>query len=478
MTEEQELTTFPQDALKFSKQEFPPPQEGLGNLSILTHMFANVGDRVTPWGTAYQIRDRQLREFWPTESYLAGAMYAVSIANASFEWEIEGPDRLVHALTDMLNGSIAGQDFGWIPFINLISQDIYGQDNGMMIEMIRDPGKDAASKFKNEKAPVIGLAHLDSAQCVRTGNQKTPIIYTDRDGGRHKMKWFQVIARAEYPSAIERMNGVGYSAVTRILRVAQIIQSMLIYKDEKIGGRSFQAMHFVSGPSRTDIDDTLEKDMEQADNSGFIRFLKPAIIVSLDPEKPVSTATLDFASLPDNFNFDEEMKWYISALALGLGRDYQDLAPLPSGNIGSANQSEILHRKSIGKGKANFMENMQNWFRDYGIIPAPAEFKFKVKDLAEDMEEAEMEKSTLEGLAIARRADFIDGKTARQILVNRKIFTEEELANVPNDFGNQEALGSTNQLLGSAGGSTTGEDAKRVEKSILKRIRNRLNRNG
>ncbi len=464
MTQQDNETTFPQDALKLSKTKFPPPQEGLGNLSILTHMFAQVGDRITPWGQAYQSRDKQLREFWPTESFLAGAMYAVSIANASFEWEIEGPDRLVHALTDMLNGSIAGQDFGWIPFINLISQDIYGQDNGMMIEMIRDPGIDAASKFKNEKAPVIGLAHLDSAQCVRTGNPKTPIIYTDRDSNRHKMKWFQVIARAEYPSAIERMNGVGYSAVTRVLRLSQIMQSIITYKDERVGGRQFQSMHFVSGPMKSEVDDALKKDEEKADNEGLTRFMGPSVIVSLDPEKPVSTATLDFASLPDNFNFDEEMKWYISGLALAYGRDYQDLAPLPSGNIGSAEQSEMLHRKSIGKGKANFMENFQNWLRDYGIIPAPAVFKFKVKDLAEDMEQAAMNKEMLESIAIARRADVIDGDTARLIAANRKIFTQEEMDNVPAGFGNEEALGRSNQLLGTAGGSTTGEDAKRVPK--------------
>lgn len=469
MTTEQERTSYPKDALKLTKQDFPPPNENSGNLSILTAILANVGDRIIPWGLDYVSRDDQLRKFWPTESYLASAIYAVSIGNASFEWEVEGPDRLSHALTDMLNGSMAGQDFGWIPFINAISQDLYTQDNGLFIEIIRDPGKDAASKFKNEKAPVIGLAHLDAARCVRTGNPLTPVIYKSRNGKRHKLKWYQVIARAEYPSAIEHMYGVGYSAVTRILKVSQVMQSILTYKDEKIGGRQFQAMHFVSGPAKKEVDDAIEKDMEKADNEGLIRFMKPSVIVSLDPEKPVSTATIEFASLPDGFNFDEDMKWYISALALGLGRDYQDLAPLPSGNIGSASQSEILHRKSIGKGKANFMENMQNWFRDYGIIPRPAEFKFKVKDLAEDMEKAAMQKEMLESVAIARRQNIIDGDTARLILSNQGVFAEADLDNVPDGYGNEE-VGNSEQLLGTAGGTTLEEDSKRVEKNLLDRV--------
>ena len=172
------------------------------------------------------------------------------------------------------------------------SQDGFTQDNGTFVEMIREPTADAGSPFKNERAPVLGIAHLDSNQCTRTGDPKYPVLYTDRDGDVHKMAWWQVIPFSDYPSAIERMNGVGYCAVTRALRVAQIMRSILIFKDEKISGRQYKQIHFVSGVSRQEIKDEITRGQEEANNSGFIRFILPAVLASLDPEKPVSTARL------------------------------------------------------------------------------------------------------------------------------------------------------------------------------------------
>jgi hypothetical protein len=416
-----EPTTFPEDALKLTRLSFPKGGEGSSPLGVglWTANIASIADRITPWGTGYASRDKELRDFWPTESYLAGAIYSVCISNAAYEWEIQvrgqghSGTKLETTLTDMLNGAIAGQDFGWIPFISMLSEDYYTQDNGGFIELVRDPSIDAASRFKDENAPVIGLAQLDAGMCQRTGDPKIPIIYYDKDYNPHKMKWYEIIPRSEFPSPIQSMNGVGHSAVSRVFRMSQIVQSIEIYKDEKISGRQFRAIHFVSGIAKTEIDDVLKVETTRADNQGYLRFITPAIITSLDPERPVTTVKIELASLPDGFDIDQEMKWYISAIALGLGRDYQDLAPLPTGNIGSSQQSEILHRKSRGKGPAHFMENVQNWFRDYGVIPYPAEFKFKLKDASEELEEIEKYKEQVELLAIARRANIIDGPTAR-----------------------------------------------------------------
>lgn len=456
-------TTFPDEALKLTRQEFPPVEQTLGSLGIFTTALAHVSNRITPWGISQIKRDWELRRFWPTEPYLAGAIYSVCIRNAAFEWEIEGPDRLAFALTDMLNGSIAGEAFGWIPFLTSFSQDIYTQDNGGMIELIRDPTM--GSKFKNEKAPVLGLAHLDSGQCQRTGNPKVPIIYTDRDGNAHKMKWFQIIPVSEFRSAIETMNGVGHSAVSRLLKMAQIMFSIETFKDEKISGRQYRALHVVSGVGKQEIKDVLERGQEEADNKGQIAFILPAILASLDPEKPVTHVQIDLASLPDSFDIDAEMKWYISAQALCLGVDYQDLAPLPTGNIGSAEQSEILHRKSRGKGPAHFMEIIQNIFRDYGVIPRPAKFKFRVKDLAEEMEQAEMKKAIAELLAILKGRDIIDGPSARNIALRLNVIEDEDVAGIPEDFGSEESMGRTNQLIGTRRGQTVAEDAARTKEA-------------
>lgn len=468
-------TNFPKDALRRTKIEFPPAEEQALHGSFIMDLLS-ISQRIQPWGSGYQIRDRQLRDFWPTEPFLSGAIYSTAIRNANYEWAIEGPDDgVIAVLTDMLNGAITGAEFGWLPFVKAITQESNTQDNGYFIEIIRDPGMDAASRFKDWAAPVIGIAHLDSGRCIRTGNPDWPVIYIDRNEKRHIMKPWQIISQAQFPSPIQRMNGVGFSAVSRILRFAEIISSIEIYTDEKVSGRHFKQINFVSGVSKMEIEDIKRRDEEQADNQGLMRYIQPMIYASLDPEKPITTATIDLASIPDNFNFEELMRWYIANIALNTGGDYQDFAPLPSGNIGSSSQSEILARKSQGKGPADFMETVQNIFRDYGVIPRPYEFKFKVKDLAEEADRAMMMKGISEFLAILRRADGINGESLRAALRYFDILPDDIIGLTPDDFGNESVLNKTENLLGQVGDSTIGEDAARTEKNLIRRVLKALN---
>jgi len=288
---------FPQEALAQSQQVFPKTDLDSGSM-VFTWNVASAADQISPWGRNIYVRDRQLRDFWPTETYLAGAMANVAFRNSVFQWEIRGGSEKVNqAVTDILVSAIAGDSFGWVPFMQKYSQDLYTQDNGCFIELIRDPGMDANSRFQGPLAPVLGIGHLDSNRCTRTGNPEYPIVYTDRNSVKHKLRWYEIIPFSDYPSAIETMNGVGYCAVTRVLRMAQIVRSIAIYKDEKISGRQFKQIHFVSGVSRQDIKDEMVRGQEEANNSGLIRFIMPSILASLDPEKPVSTATLFFPNL-------------------------------------------------------------------------------------------------------------------------------------------------------------------------------------
>lgn len=452
---------FPEQALEESVQK--PPKEILsGGTLVFTWNIASGADSMVPWGKNVARRDQQLRDFWPTESFLAGTVAEVSLRNASYPWEIEAStDKIVNALTDMFRVAIAGDVVGWIPFIKKISEDIYTQDNGCFIELIRDPGADGNSKFKGARAPVLGIAHMDANQCTRTGNPETPVIYTDRDGKQHKLQWYQVIAMSDFPSSIEKMNGVGHCAVTRAQRQAQIMRSIAIFKDEKISGRQYKSIHFVSGVSRQDIADEMTRGQEEANNQGMIRFIKPALLASLDPEKPVSTATIDLANLPDGFDYDQEMRWYISALSLDFNVDYQQLAPLASGSIGSSAQSTVLHRKSSGKSPVRMLFEA---FKNYGVLPRGAEIILQDRNEGEELERQELRTKALEEAAIAVNAKIVTPEAAARSLVERRIYSQKEIDKIPAKFWedamNQPAKG---QPVGNRGGNTIAEDAGRQE---------------
>lgn len=454
---------FPEAALRRTVQEFPSSSTDV-TPGVWTWNIASAADAIAPWGRAVALRDRQLRDFWPTETYLAGALANIAFRNSVFQWEIKGPERVAQAVTDILTSAIAGDTFGWVQFMQKYSQDLYAQDNGAFIELIRDEGLDANSRFRGPLAPVLGIAHLDSNQCMRTGDPVTPVLYTDRKGVRHKLQWYQVIAFSDYPSAIERMNGVGYCGVTRVLRMAQIARSISLYTDEKISGRQYKQIHFVSGVNRMEIQDELKRGQEEANNSGMIRFLLPAIVAGLDPERPVSTASIDLASLPDGFNLDEQMKWYISSLALGFGVDYQEFAPLPGGNIGSSQQSMILHRKGSGKGPAVLMRTLAEGFRNYGVLPRGCEMRFNDKDEQEELEREQVRKGALEEYSMAIRNFILTPGAARKDLVRRGIYEEATIEGIPDEYGIKE-MDPTQQKdpLGQIGGNTLAEDVDRNE---------------
>jgi hypothetical protein len=428
---------------------------------VYTWNIATAADSITPWGRNVSRRDRQLRDFWPNESFLSGALANVSFRNAAFTWEIRGANNNVEvAVSNILNSAIAGDSFGWVNFILKFSQDLYTQDNGAFVELIRDPGQDANSKFKDEKAPVLGIAHMDSNQCTRSGDPKFPVIYTDRSGHNHKLAWYQVIPFSDFPSAIEKMNGVGVCAVSRALRLAQIMRSIFIFKDEKISGRHYKSLHMVSGVSRQDINDILKRGKEDADNSGMLRYMDPAILASLDPEKPVSTATIDLANLPDGFDFDGEMRWYISGLALDFGVDYQEFAPLPGGGIGSGNQSMTLTVRTSGKGPAMFMK-IADSLANYGVLPRGYKMVFESIDQQRALDKQTLTRMFQEEMALGLRNGFLTPDAARAIAINRGIYSETEMAWMPPGYGAD--IVNPNQFIGYTGGNTIAEDAKRTD---------------
>lgn len=456
------VNEFPKQAINQSVQVQPPANGGASaTMMTFTLQFAAAGDTIFKWGTNVKGRDRQLRDFWPTESYMAGAVATVCFRNSVFDWEIDGTsERVNQAVTDMLLGAVAGDMIGWIPFVQRLSQDLYTQDNGAFIELVRDPGVDANSKFKEAMAPVLGIANLDAAQCTRTGNARYPVLYVDRNGREHKLAWWQVIAMSDFPSASEKMNGVGYCAVSRALRLAQIMRSIALFKDEEVSGRNIKRINLVGGVGQQQIKDAITRTSEEADNKGFSRYIEHAVLAGLDPEKPVSVAEVNLASLPEGFDFDQEMQWYISGLALDFGVDYQEFAPLPGGNIGSAAQSMVLHRKSSGKGPRTWMDSIANAFKVYGVLPRDTKLVFNDKNEQEELERQEVRTAALEEAAIAARSRIFPRKYIAQDLVKRGIYSS--LDDIPEEFWDEDTEIDTRNPVGQRGGNTLREDATRV----------------
>jgi len=124
-------------------------------------------------------------------------------------------------------------------------------------------------------------------------------------------------------------------AVSRILRAAQYLRDIATYQREKVGGDNPNAIYLVGGVGSKVISDAMEQHKARQAERGMVRYVIPLIVGSLDPTATVAVEQIDLKSLPDGFDTEEAMKWYINQLALGFGADYQDFAPLPGRALGS-----------------------------------------------------------------------------------------------------------------------------------------------
>lgn len=354
----------------------PPATNGMvgSNIANIIFQVASVADDIPVWGTQVRLRDQRLREFYKTEPMLASAIYGSCARYASFKWVLSGPSRQVNVVHRILHMSEHGR--GWTALMIPVIKDYLTQDNGAWIETVRSEN--------SENAPVIQLNHLDSARCTRTGRWDEPVIYIDLDGMNHTLKYYQAIDLTEYPSSDERMRGYQECAVSRCLIGAQIMRDIEIYEREKVGGRWNRSIHLVGGVQQRFIDNLLELQQAQANNQGLLRYMTPAIIAALDQTARVSHEQIDLASLPDGYDKEEAHREYVVLLALAIGVDPQDIAPLPGHGLGSSSQSETLSQKGRGKGPALFMSNMQHKMNFHGVLPKTVKWEYMEQDLAEN----------------------------------------------------------------------------------------------
>lgn len=385
-----------------------------GGLHNVIWVAAQAADDLPAWSISPHGRDIELREFFPKESFLASAVYGATARAASFPWEIvpadptkPDPEQTIKATTDMLQNTDGSE--GWVSLIEKTLIDYYTTDNGAFWELVRT--------YDDPAAPVVNIFPLDSVQCLRTGDPEVPVIYTDRWGKEHNLKWYQVRTFSDMPSSKEMAYGVGLCAVSRVLRAAQILRSIAIYKYEKVSGQFTRAIHFIGGVSQDEIETVMLRAREETLNMGLLRYSQPIILPGIDPSHPLSHEKIDLATLPDAFDEESTFKWYIAQLALGFGVDYQEFAPLPGGNLGSSQQSQILHLKTQGKGPALLMAKIEHVINNSRILPRTVKFQFKVSDAQTEIQRADAMFARAKARAMLLQSGEIDAQASRDLAV-------------------------------------------------------------
>jgi len=290
------------------------PRDSNYGIGLLMNL-SQVGGLVSPWWSRQ--RDMELRRFWMSVNHLAGAFYTLRAKLTSVPFRIEARDASVKSHVKLAEQyqqvleeeSEFGQ--GWAECFGKFLLDRWSSDNGAFLEIIGDGAKDGPIV-----GPALGLAHLDSARCQRTGNVEFPVVYTDTDSKRYQLHYTRIIFNSEMTSPQAEMYGVGLCWVSRCIDVAQNMLDIATYKSEKLGSRPQRGIIVTQGGLDPE---TLSAAFREAggamSDQGLSRFSKFVLVGGADyPDAAMQM--VDLASLPDGFDEQQSITLGMFAIAL------------------------------------------------------------------------------------------------------------------------------------------------------------------
>lgn len=349
---------------------------------------------------------------------------AISIATtkcAALEYDIDGEGTTRRNRMFDILANVNGMQ-GWSPFIAQHMQDFLTTDNGAFVEIVR-----ASSSIGSR---ILGLLHLDSSRCFRTGDPNIPVLYRDLLGQVHPLKAHQVIAICDMPSARATFNGSGMCAARRVYRTIYRMAVIEAYVAEKVDGRRPLSWYLLNGITQKQIDESLKAANLEADAKGLSSFMGAAV-TSVPTDEEISLVEIQFSSLPDGFDLEAERSNARLEYANAIGLDIQDLQPgAIGGSLGSSTQSQVLNEKSKGKGLAYWRKAFTEQL-NLKVLPSATTFSFVEKDYRDDQMQAQAEGAQADNILKFKNAGMIDAPQAVKIAVDKGLLPPDTVPPEP-----------------------------------------------
>lgn len=399
---------------------FDFPAVPVSPIQMFTLVLAGIqNDGIPAWSYYPQIRDMYLRIFAKKEPIMAGALYSVESRVKSLAWNIKGGRNVKAYYQQLFAEADGGAGFG--QFVSKITGDLLTQDNGAFIELVGAGRPDTPLKGR-----VTELWHMDSHQCWRTFDPEFPVIYTSPlDNTYHRIHKTRVIMLSSNPQSDERARNVGFCAVSRALKMMQIIRAVQTYKEEKISGKFKRAIIYGNGVTDKQFKQATEVAEAQSENANMIVYNEIPVILSMMQDMKLNM--LDLASLPDGFDYKEEIDIYVNILALCFGTDAREFWPATASGATKADAS-VQHQKAQGKGIADIIKTLETAF-NWQIMPSngSAEFEFDNKDDEQDKAKADIDTVRITNIQLMQQNGNISAQEGRAILIAQGVIDPKQL---------------------------------------------------
>lgn len=365
----------PAQAVRHTTVSFPPTNSVGPALYVID---IQRGPILAPRGSKW--REAQLR-FYDKYDYSAmwqGARSGIIKKLSNVAWHIQGPPSDVQYYQDVLGYAHFGH--GWEYLIKLALRDYLTQAYGAVFE-IAGPGEPDSPLIE---APT-GLNHLDAGRCYVTGNPIYPLLYYSLwDGKLHKLHASRVYMMVDDPDPDERYFGIGTCALERAIAINQREVRMGQYIDGLLDDKPQPGLLTLTGASDQQWQSLVANYLAQQSSDERPVFGRTMVITSIDPNAKVDAQVIPFAQTPEKFDFQKYTDLDVSALALALGIDRQELWELAGRGIGSGSQSAVLAMKSRAKLYGDVLTGLER-FMNWAFLPESCEFEFVEHDAQQDV---------------------------------------------------------------------------------------------
>lgn len=358
-------------------------------------------------------RDDVLRMTMHYESMWANAIYTAISKTSSTSIEFRGSVALqVKRIQELIRHADPGYgNRSKTTFLQRHLRDYLMTDNGAFFEIIR------ATPALGSR--ILGIKHLDSRRCRRTGDPDIPVIYRDKLNHWHEMKSYQVICMSDMPDPGELYYGVGYCAASRAYRKVYEMSALETYVSEKVVGQRPLAIYFVNGVTQSQVETALDTAKAAAQGQGYASYMGAAVVSLVDPTSTANVAKIDLAGLPDRFDPVQERKNAYLVYADAIGIDPQDLDPelVVSRSVGTGSQAKVIDDKASGKGLASWKEEFMYNINEF-IAPDTVYVTFKEKDIRDLAAKAQLTALRVQSVTGMQAAGNLTTEQGTQMLVD------------------------------------------------------------
>jgi len=393
------------------------------------HFFLPMGGENQMWGMLppepppyWSVdRDRVLRytvikaKMWAQAVGIACAKQA----SLSFELEAEASPLLVKRAQQMM---LALDGTSYTLGVERGVRDYVTADNGEFWEIVRVSNA-AGSR-------TLGLMHLDSLRCIRTGDDEIPLVYRDLRGRYHELKQHEVIMMADMPSASAELFGVGLCAASRAYGKIILMDSLDTYLNEKITGRKANEIHLVNNVSEKTLRTGIQSAEAQNTQEGYMVY-KNVVVIPVYSENAVTGYKIEVAGVPDGFDHKTERDIANLEFANALGLDLQDLQPLSGQGLGTGAQSHVQAEKSKSKTLSVRMKQFAHEVNQK-FLPDVVTFTFAEIDLTDEAKKADISKVHADTRAVQVQSGEITAVEARALAVEADDLPAEMKPVIPN----------------------------------------------